>query len=320
MIRKAMLVAALAVAGIGPARAEWPTRPITIVVPYAPGGLTDAVARTISEGAARELGQPVVVENKPGAGGKIGMDYLRRAPKDGYTIGLAVPATMVTLPLTDPGYGMEPLKEFAPVTIAVDTFMVLVASKKILPSGGLKEFIALAKSRPGQLNYGTPGAGTSFHFNNVYFANLAGIQTVHVPYKGESGALADLAGGQIDYMLAGQGAKTFVDTGKVRALAVASKKRVEAYPDVPTFKEAGMDFSTDGWVGFIAPAGIPPAVLERLNAALVKTIQSPSVRASFASMGYEPVGSTPAYFRNVVQEASKRYGAMIESGQVKLAQ
>ena len=181
-----------------------------------------------------------------------------------------------------------------------------------------EEFIALARSKPGKLNYGTPGAGTSFHFNNVFLANKLGIEAEHVPYKGESAALTDLAGGAIDYMLAGQAAKAFVDSGRIRALAVTSKQRVAAYPNVPTFRELGIDFTTDGWVGYVAPMGVPVAVLDRLNTAFVKAIQSPAVQRSFATMGYEPVGSSRQEFRKIIEGASRRYADILRTGAVKL--
>ncbi|MEP6587678.1 MAG: tripartite tricarboxylate transporter substrate binding protein [Polaromonas sp.] len=318
MIKKSAWLAALVLSCCTSAWSAWPDKPITIIVPYAAGGLTDAVTRALTDAMGRELGQPVVVDNRAGAGGKIGMEQLKRAPKDGYTIGLAVPATMVTLPLTDPNYGISPLKDFELITVAVDTFTVLAVSKNALPSGDLKDFIAMARSKPGKLNYGTPGAGTSFHFNNVFMASKLGIDAVHVPYKGESAALTDLAGGAIDYMLAGQGAKVFVDSGRIRALAVSSKRRVSAYPDVPTFKELGIDFTTDGWVGYVAPAGVPAVVVDRLNSAFVKAIRSPEVQRSFASMGYEPVGSSRQEFRSIVEGASRRYADILRTGAVKL--
>lgn len=318
MFKKIGVAAALALGIGGQAVAAWPEKPITLIVPYAPGGLTDTVTRVLGEGLTTELQQPVVIENRPGAGGKIGMEQIMRAPADGYVIGLAVAGTMVTLPLTDPNYGLDPLKDFEPITMAVSTFNVLAVSPKTLPTGGLNEFIALAKSKPGAFNYGTPGIGTSFHFNNVLLTQLVGMDAMHIAYKGESNALVDLAGGAIDYMLAGQGAKAYVDSGKVRALAVTSNKRVQAYPDVPTFKELGIDFTTSGWVGYVAPAGVPEDVLERLNAAFVKVINQPKQQAAFEAMGYEPVGNSRAEFRKLIEDDLERYGKLIRSGAVQL--
>lgn len=312
------LVTALALGVCAPAMAAWPQKPITLVVPYAPGGLTDSVTRVLADGLTRELKQPVVIENRPGAGGKIGMEQVKRAPADGYVIGLAVAGTMVTLPLTDPNYGLDPLTDFEPITLAVNTFNVLAVAPSTLPTGGLQEFIDLAKSRPGELNYGTPGIGTSFHFNNVLMAQMLGIDTMHIAYKGESNALIDVAGGAIDYMLAGQGAKSYVESDKVRALAVTSNSRVQAYPDVPTFKELGIDFTTSGWVGYVAPAGVPENILERLNTAFVNVIQEPKAQESFKAMGYEPAGTSRAEFRKLIEDDLARYGQLIHSGAVKL--
>lgn len=320
MIKTVLLATAAALAWAAPAHAAWPDKPITLIVPYSAGGLTDTVTRVLSEELGRELGQPIVIENRPGAGGKIGLEQLKRAPKDGYTIALAVPATMVLLPLTEPNYKLEPLKDFEPITVAVDTFTVLVAHSSVAPTGSLKEFVAYAKANPGKLNYGTPGPGTSFHFNNVVLAQKLGIETTHVPYKGEAPALNDLAGGAIQYMLGTQSAKAYVDGGRIKALAVAASQRVASFPGVPTLKELGVDFKTDGWVGYVAPAGVSGDVLDRLNQAFVKALKVPKVQELFAGMGYIPVGNSRSEFRTLIGKSSQHYDELLKSGAVKLSQ
>lgn len=309
--------AALAMCTALAAAAEWPERPIKLVVPYPPGGLTDIVSRTLSDELGKQLGTSVVIENKAGAGGQIGLETVLQAPKDGYTLALVVPATMVTLPLTNPNYKIKPLEQFEPITIAVDTFVTLVVDRK-LGVNTLKDFTALAKKSPGKLNYGTPGAGTSFHFNNVVMAEKLGIETVHVPYNGEVKILNDIAGGALQYALVSNAGKAFVDGGQVVALAVTGDKRSTSLPQVPTFKEAGVDFNSDGWVGYVAAKGTPQAVLDKLSDAFSKALQTPAVRQKLTDMGYTVVGNTPAQFRTKVQDSSKRYGELVRSGAVKI--
>ncbi|MGD9942434.1 MAG: Bug family tripartite tricarboxylate transporter substrate binding protein [Burkholderiaceae bacterium] len=300
------------------AASTWPERPITVIVPYSAGGLTDTVTRILSAAVQRELGQTLVVENRPGAGGKIGLELLKRAPADGYTIALAVPGTMITQPLTDPGYGLEPMKDFAPITLAVDTFTVLVTNNGFLPTGGLREFTERVRSQPGRFNYGTPGLGTSFHFNTVLMTQKLGIDVEHVAYKGESAVMSDVASGAIQFALAGTSAQSYVKSNRVRAIAVTSKQRVEAYPEVPTFRELGIDFVTNGWVGYIAPAAVPAPVLDRLNRAFVKAIQDPQVARSLSATGYVPVGTSREAFRSTIDDDSRAYRKLIESGAVRL--
>lgn len=300
----------------GAAQAAWPERPIKLIVPYPPGGLTDVVTRTIGDEVGRILGQPVVVENRAGAGGKIGLDAVKRADKDGYTIGLAVPATMVSLPLTDKNFGLS-IQDFDPITIAIETYTVLVANPQLKISK-LAEFTEQAKRSTRKFNYGTPGAGTSYHFNTVRLERVLGFQATHVPYKGEGPALSDLASGQIDFMIATNTAKAFIDSGRLTALAVAAPQRVEVLPQVPTFRELGIDFTTDGWVGYVAPAGVPTDVLEKLNAAFSQALKTPRIQQNFRAMGYTVIANSPQEFRRIVEQSTQRYAELIRSGAIKL--
>lgn len=311
------IAALLAGLSMAAAQAQWPDRPIKLIVPYPAGGLTDIVTRVLSDEVGKNLGTTIVVENKAGAGGQIGLDTILRAPADGYTIGLVVPATMITLPLTNPNFKIKPLEQFAPITMVVDTYLSLVVDPKLGPKT-LMEFIDYAKKHPGKLNYGTPGIGTSYHFNNVMMARKLGIDTVHVPYQGEVKILTDLTGGLLQYALVTNTAKPFIDSGKVLALAVTTGKRVVSLPNVPTFKEAGADFTSDGWVGYVAAAATPKPVMDKLNAAFVKALQAPAVRQRLTEMGYVVSGNSPEQFTAVVREATKRYSDVITAGQIKL--
>ena len=286
-------------------------------MPYPPGGLTDIVSRLVGDELGRVLGTSIVIDNRAGAGGQIGLQAVLQAPKDGYTIGLVVPATMVTLPLTNPAYKIKPLEQFEPITIAVDTFMMLVVART-LGTTTVQQFADYAKKNPGKMNYGTPGVGTSFHFNNVILAQKMGVEAEHVPYTGEVQLLSDIASGQLQYALASNAGKNFVDGGQVTALAVTTAKRVSSMPDVPTCKESGVDFVSDGWVGYVAAKGTPEPLLAKLHSALVQTLNAPAVKKKLSDMGYQVVGNTPAQFRQIVQDSTQRYSALVASGAIKL--
>ncbi len=297
---------------------QWPERPIKLVVPYPPGGLTDVVSRALADEAGKVLGTSVVVENKPGAGGQIGLQSVLSAPRDGYTVALVVPATMITLPLTNPAFKIQPLKDFEPITAAVETATVLVVNKDVGPKT-LADFTAHARKNTGKLNYGIPGTGTSFHFNNVRMANALGFEATHVAYPGEVQVYNDLAGGQLQYGLLSVTMRgQIMDGGKVIPLAVTGTKRNASMPQVPTFKEQGVDFSTDGWVGYAVGAGTPPAIVAKLSEAFTKALRTPAVTDRLTKLGLDVVASTPAQFRIAIQEGTERYGALFRSGAVKI--
>ncbi|MGD9946554.1 MAG: Bug family tripartite tricarboxylate transporter substrate binding protein [Burkholderiaceae bacterium] len=317
IVRAFLGAAAVALSAAAAHAAEWPERPIRLIVPYPTGGLADIVSRTIGDEVSKVLGTPVVMENRSGAGGQIGLQTMLQAPKDGYTIAMVVPATMITLPLTNPDYKIKPLEQLEPITIAVDTFVTLVVD----PALGIKtldEFVAYAKSKPEGLNYGTPGAGTSFHFAAVLMAQKLGINAVHVPYKGEQQILNDIAGRALQFALVTNTGKSFIDAGKVTALAVTSSKRVSSLPNIPTFREAGVDFTTDGWVGYAAAKGTPKPIMDKLNAAFVKALNTPAVKQRLTDMGYQVIGNTPEQFTESVRAGMKKYGDLVRSGAVKM--
>ncbi|WP_043009240.1 Bug family tripartite tricarboxylate transporter substrate binding protein [Comamonas testosteroni] len=295
----------------------WPERPIRLIVPYPAGGLTDIVSRVLGEELGKALGTSIVVDNRPGAGGQIGLQGLLQAPKDGYTIALVVPATMVTLPLTNPAYKIRPLEQFEPITIAVDTFLTLVVDQK-LGIKNLTEFADYARKKPSQMNYGIPGTGTSFHFNSVMMMQKLGIQAQYVPYTGEAAILNDIAGGQLHFALVSNAGKVFIESGQVTALAVTANQRARSLPSVPTFRELGVDFASDGWVGYVAARGTPLPVLSKLQSAFVKSLNAPAVKQRLLDMGYQVVANQPEQFRKIVQDSRKRYEELLSTGSVKL--
>lgn len=295
----------------------WPTRDVRIIVPYPPGGLTDTVTRVIAEQLAKDLDRSVVVENKPGANGQIGLNEVLNAPKDGHTIGLVVPATMITLPLTNPNYKIKPLEQLEPLAVAVDTFLTLVVD----PNMGVKsiqEFVDYAKASPNNLMYGVPGVGSSFHFNNVMMAKKLDIAVTSVPYTGESPILIDVAGGHLNFALVSNAGKTYIEGGKVTPLAVTAKQRVSSLPDIPTFMEMGVDFASDGWVGYAAAVGTPEPLLDKVSQALAKAVKSDDVTERLRNMGYTVVGSSRAEFREIIETRGKTYSDVIKSGDIVL--
>lgn len=303
-----------------PAYAAWPERPVTLVVPYPAGGLTDNVARALADEVGKQLGQTVVVENRSGAGGKIGFDSVRRAPKDGYTIGLVVPALMVLLPLTNKDFAIEPLNEFDPITNGVENYYVLIVNKS-MGVNTLPEFVQQLKEKRGNINFGVPGIGTTFHFNVARMINLLGLppdSATVISYKGEIDAIRALMAGDLDFMVATDTARLALDGGRAVPIAVASASRVEKLPDVPTFRELGVDFVTDGWVGFVAPKGTPKPVIDKLNHAFVKALQAEPVRKRMAEMAYVPIGDAPDAFRARVEENRKMYSKMLEDKTIVL--
>jgi len=274
------------------------------------------VARTVTDRLAVLLKQPVVLENKPGAGGNIGAMEVARSAPDGYTWMLGTDTIVTVNPHVYRNMPFKP-EDFKPVAILSQFGQTLVCH----PGVGVKslsELMAKAKAQPGRFNYGTPGAGTSFHFNTVVMNDLLGIDATHVIYRGEAPALIDLAGGSIQFMLAGQSARPYIQDGRLKPLAVTSSQRIGALPHVPTFTELGIKFKTDGWVGYVAAAGVPATILERLSEAFRTAIRQPKVREQFAAMGYEPVGNTRAEFRNLLKTRIDYYGGLIRSGAVKL--
>ena len=285
----------------GARAADYPTRPVRVIVPYAPGGALDTVARVLAAPLGDALGQSIVIYNRPGGGGLIGMNEAAKAAPDGYTLlldhsGLAyMPALHANLPF-------DPAQDFAGVITAVSGAYVLAVNND-LPVRSVAELIAHAKSHPGKLSYGSAGVGTSIHLAGEFFARSAGIAIVHVPYKGAAPAVTDLAGGQIPMMF---GPTTDIlplaQAGKIRALAVTSPQRSKLAPELPTVAEALPGYEVVGWYGLAAPAGTPPDVIATLNTVANRVLRAPELIAKYNALGFEPVGGPP-------EEASARIKA-----------
>lgn len=299
--------------------ASWPTRDLRIVVPYPAGGFTDSLTRIIAEQLSSDTGVAVIVENKPGANGQIGLNDVINAPKDGHTLGFVVPATMMTLPLTDPNYKIKPLEQLAPLTAVAETYLALVVAPQ-LGLNTLSEFVDYAKANPGKLSYGVPGVGTTFHFSNVLMAQKLGFTATSVPYAGESRILTDLAGGHVDYALVspGGGAKAFLDGGKVKALAVTSRERMVLLPNIPTFDEGGIDLRTDGWLAYATTAGTPEPVLDKISETLIKAAKAPRVVELLNSMGFVVLGTPRSELQDLINTRSRFYSDVIKSGAIVL--
>jgi tripartite-type tricarboxylate transporter receptor subunit TctC len=300
------------IVGLSSAHA-FPDKPIKLVVPFAPAGGTDLIARTLAVEMAKELGQPVVVDNKPGASTLIGTDLVAKSAPDGYTLVVSSIAHAVN-PSLMPKMPYSTEKDFAPVSMIVRSPNVLVV-RADSPFKSLKDVIAAAKADPDKLTYASPGNGTSSHLAGALFADMAKVQIKHVAYKGSGPALTDLLGGQTDMIFATSGSVGgFIDSGKLRALAVTSAERSTAYPSVPTLAEAGVPgYATEGWYGFYAPAGTPAAVIDKLNAATRKAASSEIFKSKVVSEGMVVQTGTPAEFDAFVRAEIVRWSRIVKA-------
>lgn len=317
--RRQVLVALALAMGIPAALAEaYPGKPVKLVVAYAAGGGTDVAARIVAEGLARELKQPVVVENKVGASGNIGGQYVATAPADGYTLLFGAMANLAINPYLFKDMPYAPEKDFAPISKVFDTSHVIVAG----PSSEIKSLenlLKLAKAAPRKYSYASAGAGTSTHIVGELFANSAGVQLLHVPYKGNGPALVDVMGGQVDLMFDQvPNSAPHVATGKVRALAVMSRTRLDSMPNVPTVVELGQpQLVASSWTGLFAPARTPQPVIDTLNAALAKVLAQPDTRARLDKVGAVAGHSTHAEMAKLLADDSRRFGDLIRKANIK---
>lgn len=309
LFKTALCAAAFAASACALAQTTYPGKPIRLIVPFAPGGSTDIAARLVAEYGSRELGQPIVVENKPGAGGSTGMELVAKAPADGYTLGMATVSTHGSNPAV---YGhklkYDAVKDFAPITNVATTPSVFAVHPGV-PVNSLKEFIARAKAQPGVLSYATPGTGSLGHANVAHLSALAGIELLHVPYKGAGQAMSDALAGQVQAITDNlPSALPHIKAGKLRALVVLSEKRSPALPDVPTYGELGYpQMGGGGWFGVVAPAGTPAAVVSRLNTAIHKAMKNPEFVQKMDESGATLIPGTPAEFAKMIEQAVARY-------------
>jgi tripartite-type tricarboxylate transporter receptor subunit TctC len=297
----------------------YPTKPLRMVVPFPPGGTTDILGRVAAQKLGEALGQQVIVDNRPGAGGNIGTELVAKSPPDGYTL-LTDPGSTLTInPSLFAKLPFDPLKDFAPVTIlaAVPNLLVVHPS---LPVRSVKELIALAKAKPGQLNYASSGAGQSTHLSMELFKSMAHVNMIHVAYKGSSPAITDLLGGHVLLMFDNMpSALPHAKAGKLRGIAVSTARRSPVMPDVPTVAESGLPgFEVSVWFAVLAPAATPREIVERLNGILVKALQSADVRERLSSQGAEPIGGTPADFTAVMKRDLAKWAKVVKDANIKL--
>ena len=316
MIRRAMLVAVVLSLSSFAIAQSWPTRPLRLIVPTAPGGGTDFTGRLVAAKLSETLGQQVVVENRGGGGGSVGADNAAKATPDGYTLLLGSIATHAVNPVLYKKLPYDHIKDFAPVSLIGTVPNVLVVHPS-LPAKTFAEFISYTKANPGKINYGSSGVGSPPHLSMELLRSLTGINLVHVPYKGAGPALADLLGGQVQSMctsLAGQ--ITFIKSGRVRALGVTTAKRNPQLPDVPTIVESGVPgYEVTIWYAVFAPAATPKAIVDRLNAEMVKALNSAEMRERMAQQGMDPAPSTPGELAAFVKvETAKWAKAAKDSG------
>jgi len=297
---------------------DWPARPVRLVVPFAPGGVTDTSARVVADRLGARLGQPTVVENRPGASGNIGTQQVAHSAPDGYTLLLGFDGTMVINPWVFAKIPFDTLRDFDPVTKLGDATLILAAHPS-LAANDVRELIALAKEKPGTLAYGTSGTGGTPHLAGEMLNQRAGIALVHVPYKGGGPAITDAVGGQIPLVFTAiAGAHQYVKSGRLKALGVPSAKRAASLPDAKTFIEAGLEgFVVDSWVGVLAPARTLRPVVERLQREIAAVLAEPEVRERYAVLGIEPVGNTPEQFAGQIRADLARWEKVVKQANVR---
>ncbi|WP_418321311.1 Bug family tripartite tricarboxylate transporter substrate binding protein [Piscinibacter sakaiensis] len=314
------MACAVAFSSAAVAQAQWPERPVRVVVPFPAGGATDLIARVVTQQVAQNLGQQMLIENKAGAGGTIGSGEVAKAAPDGQTILFTTSSTHAISPHLMPRLSYDAGKDFIPVAHVADAPSVLLVTPS-LPVKTVAELVAYAKANPGKLNYATSGNGTIVHLNTAAFSAQAGIEMTHVPYKGTALAIPDLVTGQVhvlfDSLPTGM---PHVNSGKVRALGVTSEKRTTLAPELPTIGESGLPgFASVTWFGVYLPAGASPALVERVNQAFNQAVQSPEVKASLAKLGVDAAATgTPAQFAAMVKADSARWGNVIRQHKITI--
>lgn len=318
-ITRTLAALALAMLASGAHAQAWPAKPIKWVVPFAPGGTTDILARTIGDKLAIALGQPVIIENKPGAGGGVGADYTAKAPADGYTIMGGTISTHAINASLYKSLPYDPVKDFAPITLIARVPNMLVVNPDV-PAKNVADLIALMKASPAKYTFASSGNGTSQHLSGELFKTMAGVEMQHIPYKGSPPALQDVVGGQVTMTFDNiTTAWPLAKGGKLRALAVTTAKRSSVAPEVPTLAESGLaGYEVGSWQGVFAPAGTPPEIVKRLNAEIVKIIRMPDVNEKLTALGAEPVGNTPEEFGALVRAEVGKWADVVKKSGAKV--
>lgn len=318
LVRRSLMAMLVVAAGALPAAhaQSWPSKPVRVIVNFPPGGAADQIARMVGTPLAEALGQPVLIENRAGAGGNLGGEVVAKAPADGYTLLMSSGGMVSVNPHIYARMAFDPAKDLTPVAAAARVLVFLVA-KPAVPANNIKDFIAYAKANPGKLSYGSPGTGSSPHLAGEMFKSQAGLFAVHVPYRGAAPALQDLLGGQLDYLFDPGIGLQHVRAGRLKMLAVGSPKRSALFPDVPTLNEAGLTgFDADTVFGFYAPSGTPAEVVARLNREINRILGTPAVKDRIAAIGGEALPISPAEFSAKATEDSRRFGAIIKERKI----
>ena len=297
----------------------YPAKPIRVLVPFPPGGGTDIVAREVTQRVSTNTGWTFVIDNKPGAGGNLGVDQAAKSPADGYTIVLGQTSNLAINPTLYAKLPYDPVKDLAPIGLIASAPLVLVVPAQS-PFKSLADLVAAAKAKPGEVNFASPGNGTVAHLTGEKFQKAAGIRFQHVPYKGANQALTDVISGQVQlYVSSVPSVLQQIRTGKLRPLAVTSDKRVDDLPQTPTVGEAGYKgFDAVTWFGFLAPAGTPKDAIARLNAEFNKALQQPELRKRLGDEGADPLGGTPEQFAQLIREDIGRWGKIVKESGVRL--
>jgi len=320
MLHKLLAIIIAALVSFGAAAAQnYPDKPIRLIVPFAPGGNTDVQARLIGNKLTAALGQQVIVDNRPGAGGTIGVDMAAKSTPDGYTIVMASFGNILVGPSLYKKLPYDPVKDLAPIILISEPAGLIVVHPSI-PVKSLQELIAYAKANPGKLNYASAGNGNWNHLFAEQFKSVANIKITHVPYKGSGPAMNDVVGGHVQMMFAPfPSARAHVNSGRLRALAATGTKRTPLFPDVPTVAQAGLPgYSAASWFGMLTPAGTPKAIIARLNQEINKAFAAPEIKAAYAAEGLDPIGGTPEDAAKSIREGMAQWGKLIRDLGIKL--
>lgn len=312
-----LLLAAVALCSGAQASEAYPSRPIRLLMPAAPGGPVDVIGRTVGAGLAEALGQQIVMDNRAGAGGIIGSEILVHAAPDGYTLMFAHSGPLAIESAMHSKLSYNPLKDFAPVSLVAESPYALIVAPSS-PAKSVKDLVALAKSRPGKLHFGSGGIGTGLHMAGELLNVAAGIKMVHVPYKGAAPSMTAMMGGEVDAMFNGvSSALPHVKAGRIRALAVSTAKRSPLFPELPTVAESGLKYETGGWYGLVAPARTPKTITGKVQASLHKALNTPDMKQRLAAQGIEGIASTPEQLSKHLRAELDKWTAVVKAAGLK---